>query len=880
MNRKLLALQCKWFLSCVLLLCSLIPLAQTSRFVSLTGNDSHPGTLSQPWRTIQKAADNAPAGSTVYIMGGTYIEEVVMNVSGSPGAYTVFRNYDGNPVILSGNGQPAVLMQVNGVSYVEVRGLQFRNCLGSVSAGIQVLSGGWRGPAHHIRLIGNSIKNLYASADTSTYPPGVFAGAISVAGYDADNAISHVLIDSNDIADCRTGWTEAIGITGNVDTFIVSNNTVTNTGNIGIDASGHWGQSSNPATDFARNGIIRGNHVSYCRSLVEGGTGIYLDGSSGMLVEQNTVHHNAFGLGIGCEQVNNTVGNNIIRNNISYANDGYGIGVAGWSPENRIIQNCSIINNTCFGNGQKEEFRYLGELSVFHSKNLLVKNNIFYATNGSSDVVYINDNPVNLHMENNIYYTPTPVAYFNYLGTAYNGLYAYRAASGTDNNSSFLDPMFVSAAAMNFQLQGSSACIDATDPGYVPAPGEKDRDGNTRKQGIAVDNGAYEYAGGKPGGTGGYGETRFLNAGIVSNAGTVVHAGMSTQTYTNNGTYAANTGIDIFAGPGGNSGAQEISGSNAPAFGTLKLNNGLSAPFHISNNNGISVNQQLTLQNGITTTEISRHQNGAIRLADNVTITATTGSNRHINGYITKTGNDAFSFPIGNGSQLRSLHISAPSSTSTAITAAWISGSPATTMDPSDGTTHPISGSALGGAISSVYSEGSWDWISNRTHSNTLTITVTLPNLSGFSAANGLRLVGWNGTQWIALSNTATASGNTTGSTLQGFISPDSNYTALAIGKINLSPRISNAPASTIAEIGDQQATVFPNPTQNELQVRGVKKGETVLLIDMQGRQLSQTTGNGGILNVSLSRLSKGSYIIRIEDRYGSLVFIKKILKL
>lgn len=51
---------------------------------------------------------------------------------------------------------------------------------------------------------------------------------------------------------------------------------MTNTGNIGIDASGHWGISKNPATDFARNGVISENHVSYCKSPVEGGAGIYL----------------------------------------------------------------------------------------------------------------------------------------------------------------------------------------------------------------------------------------------------------------------------------------------------------------------------------------------------------------------------------------------------------------------------------------------------------------------------------------------------------------------------------------------------------------------------------------------------------------------------
>lgn len=863
----------RWLCCSMLTILSHITVAQSSRYVSPAGNDAGSGTLAQPWKTIQKAANSAPAGSTVYIMGGTYIEQVEINVSGTSGAYTVFRNYDANPVILSGNGQAAILMKINGVSYVEIRGLQFQNCLGSVSAGIQVLSGGWRGPAHHIRLIGNSFKNLYASADTTTYAPNIYAGAISVAGYDGDNAISHVLIDSNAIADCRTGWTEAIGITGNVDGFVVSNNTVTNTGNIGIDASGHWGQSPNPATDFARNGIIRGNHVYNCRSLIEGGAGIYLDGSSGMLVEQNTVHNNAVGIAIGCEPINKTIGNNIIRNNVSYNNDGYGIGVAGWSPENRIIENCSIINNTTYGNAQKAEFQQQGELAIFNSKNLVVKNNIFYATNGNSNIIFIDDNPVNLQLEHNIYYSSSTVSYFSYLGTQYGSLNTYQSASGKDNNSSFVNPLYVNTYTADFHLQGASPGIDATNPSYNPASGEKDRDGNNRKHGIAVDNGAYEF-------NGTYGTTeekRFLNTGIVVNAGTVVHAGSSVPTFVNNGSYDSNAGVDIFLGTAG---VQEIAGSVAPAFGELIVSNGSAALFNISNDNGISISRQLTLNNGITTTVTSRHQNGAIRLADNATVVATISGSRHVNGYVTKTGNDAFTFPLGNGSQLRSLQISAPSSVAATLTAAWLTGSPASVTDPSDGTTHPITGTALGGNIVGMYSGGSWDWISNNVYTNTLTVTVLLPDLSGFANATALRLVGWNGRQWIPLNNASSASGNTEGSTLQGFISPDSSYTALGIGKISeTGPVFSKLDQTITTDVTQRNIIVFPNPTQHEVRVSGLQKNEAVKLFDMQGRLLLQKTGNSGTLLLSLETLAEGCYILRVDDRLGSPSVIKKIFK-
>jgi pectin methylesterase-like acyl-CoA thioesterase len=52
-------------------------------YVATTGNDSNSGTQSDPWKTVQHAADTARAGSTVYVRGGIYEELVRINVSGN-----------------------------------------------------------------------------------------------------------------------------------------------------------------------------------------------------------------------------------------------------------------------------------------------------------------------------------------------------------------------------------------------------------------------------------------------------------------------------------------------------------------------------------------------------------------------------------------------------------------------------------------------------------------------------------------------------------------------------------------------------------------------------------------------------------------------------
>jgi hypothetical protein len=53
-------------------LCGTRTTLATEYYVAPTGNDSNPGTLEQPFGTVQKGADTAVAGDTVYLRGGTY----------------------------------------------------------------------------------------------------------------------------------------------------------------------------------------------------------------------------------------------------------------------------------------------------------------------------------------------------------------------------------------------------------------------------------------------------------------------------------------------------------------------------------------------------------------------------------------------------------------------------------------------------------------------------------------------------------------------------------------------------------------------------------------------------------------------------------------
>ncbi len=253
--------------------------------------------------------------------------------------------------------------------------------------------------------------------------------------------------------------------------------------------------------------------------------------------------------------------------------------------------------------------------------------------------------------------------------------------------------------------------------------------------------------------------------------------------YNANGTGGS---TDNFNGPNGSAGVQGISGSVAPNFSKLVLKNGSTSLFNIANTAGINIFSSLDFQNGITTTTQSLHQAGAIRFQSGASYTGGATDAQHVNGYVSKIGNTAFTFPIGSENDLRTLAIGATSNASNHISAAWITGNPSNTSDPSGGGTHATT--SVTGPITSVATVGFWDFI-RVAGSGSIPVTVSIPNLSSFAPANELRLVGWNGTSWIDLTGQGTpASGNTENSTLSGVIPENGTITALAVGRALAAP--------------------------------------------------------------------------------------------
>ncbi len=264
-------------------------------YVSSLGNDSNTGTESQPWRSLQKAANTVAPGDTVYVRGGTY-SRVDLKTSGSAGNYITFQAYQGEYPVLDG--------------------------------------GSWIG-----------INNYYTP--NLGY---VIIDGFEVRGFDQGilfKQANHIVIRNNNVHD-----NNQLGIdVADSDTVEIVDNKVSNT----AEYSGIWASNStnvsihhNEAFSNADNGIgishNSNNNVIYANSAHHNScgadrryAGIAIEVSS----SNNKVYDNISYKNCRAGYISNS-SNNYIYHNTFYDNTDYEFYLCDWSgsiPENNVIMN-------------------------------------------------------------------------------------------------------------------------------------------------------------------------------------------------------------------------------------------------------------------------------------------------------------------------------------------------------------------------------------------------------------------------------------------------------------------------------------------------------------------------------------------------------------
>jgi len=97
-------------------------------------------------------------------------------------------------------------------------------------------------------------------------------------------------------------------------------------------------------------------------------------------------------------------------------------------------------------------------------------------------------------LDHNIYYFPagSKAAKWTYDEKDFSTLEEYVSATGNDQNSRFMDPLFADAASNNFHLEPDSPARNGGDNLGTPIVGDQDLDGRPRLKGTKIDIGCYE----------------------------------------------------------------------------------------------------------------------------------------------------------------------------------------------------------------------------------------------------------------------------------------------------------------------------------------------------------------------------------------------------
>lgn len=520
--------------------------------MSTGGVDTNPGTLAQPWRTIQTAASTVVAGDVVHIRAGVYAERVSLNNrDGTVTQPIVFQKYAGDVgavrIDQTGVTPPtgiSALLRIENCDHVIIKDLELANYKtagtnphqrAQLPVGIYIF-----GDGNGTQILNCKVHDIWQSCPLEDFG----ANGFGIAVYGTATApIQNLVIDGCEIYALRTGASESMVLNGNVTGFRVSNNLVHDCNNIGIDFIGYEESNPNPSLDRARNGVCSGNTIwnidsafnpAYGGDFATGGGdrsagGIYVDGGTQIVIERNHVFRCNFGIELASEAASGFTDFITVRSNLVHHNHIAGLIMGGYDRLRGQTRNCDVSRNTFYQNDT--EVTWTGQIALqFYVSDCTFRNNIVWADSTTRQMWlhYPGDNQATLAqkeigsgvtLDYNRYFCSNNDPEDLEFGVFKNGAQRYHSslanwknsANGlqTDANSTYGSPGFatpepavppanptlqdLSAIRASFAMSSTSPAIQAGDPGTLVSPGEKDIDGQTRVVGGRIDVGADEF---------------------------------------------------------------------------------------------------------------------------------------------------------------------------------------------------------------------------------------------------------------------------------------------------------------------------------------------------------------------------------------------------
>jgi parallel beta-helix repeat protein len=400
-------------------------------YVAVTGSDSHTGTQSSPWKTLQHAVNSVHPGDTILVEAGTYAG-CRIGVSGT----------QAQPITLAAAPGAAVLVNKPGASNkhnsnIEVENFNFR-LTDWVVSGFEVTSA----PNYGIDVRNSdriTIRNNHVHNSKATGIFTAFANYVLIANNESDHNGEHGIYQSNSSVYPH--------ITGNKSHHNVS---------AGIHMNGDI--SEQPG-----NGLVQ-----YA------------------LVEDNVIYENGTGggSGINCDGVDSSeFRNNLLYNNHASGISLYAIDGAHGSSYNKVYNNTIVM-----ASGARWVINIPDDGPQPAPRGNVVENNILYSPDSfHGSVLIANKNVSGFFSDYNVV-----VNHFSDDGGNTSISLASWQKLGFDLHSIIATPaqLFVNPATGNYQLKTGSPAIDAgaslTD---VPV----DILGVKRPQGAAWDIGCYEF---------------------------------------------------------------------------------------------------------------------------------------------------------------------------------------------------------------------------------------------------------------------------------------------------------------------------------------------------------------------------------------------------